>query len=157
MIIGLCIAFFIVIIDQLVKYWTINQIELHSSLPGIPQVFDFYYLRNTGAGWGILSGKMNLFYVATILILMYLVYLLYKTTPQQRLSQIAYGLLIGGALGNFIDRLLNGYVVDMFRLLFIDFPVFNVADMALTFGVIILMIVILFELEKEGVHDVTNI
>ena len=115
MIIGLCIAFFIVIIDQLVKYWTINQIDLHSSLPGIPKVFDFYYLRNTGAGWGILSGKMNLFYVATILILIYLVYLLYKTTPQQRLSQIAYGLLIGGALGNFIDRLLNGYVVDIDR------------------------------------------
>lgn len=157
MIIGLCISFFVVIIDQLVKYWTINQIELHSSLPGIPNIFDFFYIQNTGAGWGILSGKMNLFFIATILILIYLIYLLYKTTPQQRLSQIAYGLLIGGAVGNFIDRIINGYVIDMFRLLFIDFPIFNIADMALTFGVIILIAVILFDLESKGETNVRKI
>lgn len=153
MIIGLCISFFIVIIDQLVKYWTINQVGLHQSAPGIPSIFDFYYIQNTGAGWGILSGQLKLFYVVTILIVCYLIYLLYKSHSTHRMSHIAYGLLIGGAIGNFIDRLVHGYVVDMFRLLFINFPIFNVADIALTVGVLLLIIIILFDLEgKKEIH-----
>ncbi|MBS4455954.1 signal peptidase II [Tuanshanicoccus lijuaniae] len=151
MIIGLCVAFFIIMIDQLVKYWTINHIGLHQSLPGIPNVFDFFYIQNTGASWGIFSGQFKLFFIITLLVVGYLLYLLYKTTSKQKLSRIAYGLLIGGALGNFIDRLLNGYVIDMFRLLFINFPIFNVADIALTVGV--LMLILLLILDKEQTND----
>ncbi|MBS4462778.1 signal peptidase II [Aerococcaceae bacterium zg-B36] len=150
MIIGLCVAFFIILIDQLVKFWTINHIVLHQSLPGIPKVFDFFYIQNTGASWGIFSGQFQLFYIVTILIVGYLLYLLYKTASNQRMSRIAYGLLIGGAIGNFIDRILNGYVIDMFRLLFINFPIFNVADIALTIGV--LMLILMLILDKEQMN-----
>lgn len=149
MIIGLCLAFFMIIIDQLVKYWTITQLDLLESLPGIPGVFDFFYIQNTGASWGIFSGQMGLFFVVTLIVISYILFLMYKTPNHHLWSQLSYGLLIGGALGNFIDRLINGYVVDMFRLQFISFPVFNVADMALTFGVIGLIIVVLFDLEGE--------
>lgn len=157
MLIGLCISFFIIVIDQLVKFWTVGQLELHQSMPGIPNIFDFFYIQNTGAGWGIFSDQMAFFYIVTILMVAYLVYSLYKTTPKQRLSQVAYGMLIGGALGNFIDRILQGYVVDMFRLLFMQFPIFNVADIALTLGVILLIIIIVFDLENKGDLYATNI
>lgn len=150
MIIGLCLAFFIIIIDQLVKYWTLTQLDLYESLPGIPGVFDFFYIQNRGASWGILSGRMALFYLVTLVVVVYLLYLMYKTPNFQTLSHIAYGLLIGGALGNFIDRLLHGYVVDMFRLLFISFPIFNVADMSLTVGVVILVVLVFVNYEERN-------
>lgn len=147
MLIGLCIAFFIVIIDQLVKFWTITELSLHQSSPGINPIFEFYYIQNTGAGWGILEGRRWLFIIITVVIVSYLLYLMYHTDSKQKLTQIAYGLLIGGAIGNFIDRLLNGYVVDMIRLTFINFPIFNVADIALTLGVCCLIVMIIFNLE----------
>lgn len=142
MFIGLLIAFFVIILDQIVKFWVIQTLPLHESRDFIPGLLDFFHLRNEGASWGILSGQQMLFILLTVGMLIYLFYQLKHTSSYQKLSQIAYGLLIGGAIGNLIDRIRLGYVVDMFRFLWIDFPIFNVADIALTLGLVIILVTI---------------
>ena len=145
------VAFLITVFDQFVKKWTTNTLQLHESKPGINGLFDFYYIRNEGAGWGILQGQMWFFYVVTLIIISYLFYLIYKHRQSNVWVKITYGLVLGGAIGNFIDRIFFGYVVDMFRLSFINFPIFNVADSALSVGIILLIIQVLLTQDTEGV------
>lgn len=145
------VAFLVTVIDQTIKKWTTNSLQLHESKEGIEGVFDFFYIRNEGAGWGILQGQMWFFYIVTLFIMAYVVYLIYKHRQSNLWLKITYGLLLGGALGNFIDRLLLGYVIDMFRLSFINFPIFNIADVALSVGIFLLIIQVLLTQDTEGV------
>lgn len=145
------VAFLVTVIDQTIKKWTTNSLQLHESREGIEGVFDFFYIRNEGAGWGILQGQMWFFYIVTLFIMAYVVYLIYKHRQSNLWLKITYGLLLGGALGNFIDRLLLGYVIDMFRLSFINFPIFNIADVALSVGIFLLIIQVLLTQDTEGV------
>lgn len=151
MILPLITTIVVVILDQYLKYWTINSINLHESTKGIEGIFDFYYLRNDGAGWGLFSGRINLFIILTILVSGYLIYLIIKNSKHLWVTRLAYGLLLGGAVGNLIDRVRLGYVIDMFRLSFMEFPVFNIADAALSIGLFLLIVIILFDLDKEDV------
>lgn len=143
------VALLTVIADQALKYWTVKHLKLFESRSGIPYLFDFYFVTNDGAGWGILSGQRNLFIVLTCLMLAYFIYLIVKHRQGETLSQLAYGLLLGGGLGNLIDRLRDGYVIDMISLNFMDFPIFNLADMALTLGAVLLIIQILRGRDQE--------
>lgn len=145
------VAFLITVIDQIVKKWTTHSLQLHESKAGIEGVFDFYYIRNEGAGWGILQGQMWFFYIVTLIIIAYLIYLIYKHRQSSVWLKFTYGLLLGGAIGNFIDRVMLGFVIDMFRLSFINFPIFNIADTALSFGIFFLIIQVLFTQDTEGV------
>lgn len=151
MILPIITTILLVILDQAVKYLTVSRLNLHQSISGINGIFDFYYLRNDGAGWGLFSGNISLFIVVTIIVSIYLIYLIIKNSRHHWLTRLSYGLILGGAIGNFIDRVRYGYVIDMFRLTFIDFPVFNIADVALTLGLVLMMIVILFDLDVEDV------
>lgn len=94
---------------------------------------------------------MNFFLIITVLAAAYIIYLIFKNRDHHFITRLSYGLILGGAVGNFIDRIRLGYVIDMFRLKFIDFPIFNVADAALTIGVVLLIIVILFFENTEDV------
>lgn len=145
------VAFSITIFDQIIKKWTTNSLHLHASKAGIEGVFDFYYIRNEGAGWGILQGQMWFFYIITLIIIVYFVFLIYKHRQSNVFLKLTYGLLLGGAVGNFIDRVVHGYVIDMFRLSFINFPIFNIADVALSLGILFLIIQVLFAQDTEGV------
>lgn len=145
------IAIIVIIFDQFIKYLTITHLDLGQSAPGVSGVFDFFYLRNEGASLGMFSGRVNMFIIITIIAVGYLVYLIIKNRDHHILTRVAYGLTLGGAVGNFIDRVRLGYVVDMFRLEFINFPIFNVADVGLTIGVILLIIVIMFIKNSEDV------
>lgn len=145
------VAFSITIFDQIIKKWTTNSLHLHASKAGIEGVFDFYYIRNKGAGWGILQGQMWFFYIITLIIIVYFVFLIYKHRQSNVFLKLTYGLLLGGAVGNFIDRVVHGYVIDMFRLSFINFPIFNIADVALSLGILFLIIQVLFAQDTEGV------
>lgn len=151
MAIAYLVALLMVLIDQIIKKWTTSSLQLHESRSGIDGLFDFYYIRNEGAGWGILQGRMWFFYVVTFVIIVYLIYLIYKHRQGSLFLKCTYGLLLGGAIGNLIDRIINGYVIDMFRLTFMNFPIFNVADMALSIGVILLIIQVLMTEDTEGV------
>lgn len=139
------IAIGIIIIDQFTKYLTVSNIELGQIVDFIPGLLSFTYVQNTGAAWSILEGRMIFFYIVTIIVVGLLIYFLHHDAKGSRLLSLAIAMMIGGAIGNFIDRLLYQYVIDMVRLEFISFPIFNVADMALTLGVGLMLIGVIYE------------
>lgn len=136
----------LVVGDQLVKHWVSATIALNSSQPVVPNLLAITNLRNDGAAWSILEGQQWFFTVVTLIALAVLAYLFYRWRRQPRLLW-PLTLILAGAIGNFIDRLQNGYVVDMIELLFINFPVFNVADVCLTVGVAWLLVIFIREEE----------
>lgn len=131
-------------LDQFVKYWVSANIALGTSHGFIPGLMNLTNLHNDGAAWSILEGQQWFFYLITLAAVVVLAYLM-RQWCTNRWKMIALSLIMAGALGNFIDRVHQHYVVDMFELLPINFPVFNVADSCLTVGVIALIIIILKE------------
>lgn len=142
------LAALLIIIDQITKWNIVQNFELYQEKVIVPGFFSLFYIQNEGAAWGIFQGKMVFFYLVTLIVVGYLVYMFQQEKNKTKLVGISFALILSGAIGNFIDRLLNGYVVDMFRLDFINFPIFNVADICLTVGVVLMLIHVLF-FEKE--------
>lgn len=142
------LAALLIIIDQITKWNIVQNFELYQEKVIVPGFFSLFYIQNEGAAWGIFQGKMVFFYLVTLIVVGYLVYMFQQEKNKTKLVGISFALILSGAIGNFIDRLLNGYVVDMFRLDFINFPIFNVADVCLTVGVVMMLIHVLF-FEKE--------
>lgn len=136
-------------LDQLVKWWTVETIALHEVKPFLPNIMSLTYLRNYGAAYSILQNQQWLFTIVTLVVMSVLTWYFVKNIKGSLLTLFSLSLMIAGGLGNFIDRLRLGYVVDMFHLDFINFPVFNVADICLTVGVGILFICLMKE-EKNG-------
>lgn len=103
--------------------------------------------RNRGAAWGILQGQMWLFYVITIVVIVAIMYYLHKAARGKMLLGVSLALMLGGAIGNFIDRVFRKEVVDFIHTYIFNynFPVFNIADSSLVIGVILLMIQMLLE------------
>ncbi|MBG9979870.1 signal peptidase II [Facklamia sp. DSM 111018] len=149
MIFAFLTVFFILLADQSLKYWILTNFDLYEQKEALSGVFSWFYIQNKGAGWGILDGKIPFLVVISLLVSGYLLYLIIRNRHQKPLVQLAYGLLLGGALGNLIDRLRIGYVVDMFKLEFINFPIFNIADLALALGIILLLLIVLFDNDVE--------
>ncbi len=136
-----------VLLDQLIKFWVVSNIKLHETVFE-NAILSLTHIRNSGAAWSILEGKMWFFTIVTIIALIILPYLLYKYHRQSKWMTIGLSLIIGGTLGNFIDRIRLGYVVDMFQVEFFNFPIFNFADVSLVVGVACIFIYILFFEEK---------
>ncbi|MGQ7366902.1 signal peptidase II [Streptococcus suis] len=143
------LAAVLIAVDQLVKAWTVANIELDTVEPFIPGFMSLAYLRNYGAAWSILQNQQWFFTIVTIAAVTGLIWYYVKQIKGNLWTLFSLALMIAGALGNFIDRIRLGYVVDMFHLDFISFPVFNVADMCLSVGVGILFICIMKE-ESNG-------
>mgnify|MGYP000986041360 FL=1 len=141
----------LIALDQLTKYLIVKSLEVGESIKVISNFLYITSHRNQGAAWGILQGKMWLFYIVTIVVLVIL-FMFFKNEGYGRPDvQLGLSLLIAGSIGNFIDRLFRGEVVDFVDtyIFSYNFPIFNVADAALTIGVIVLIIVILFEGKEE--------
>ncbi|MRE70968.1 signal peptidase II [Mammaliicoccus sciuri] len=141
----------LIAIDQLTKFLIVKSLEVGESIKVISNFLYITSHRNQGAAWGILQGKMWLFYIITIVVLVIL-FMFFKNEGYGRPDvQLGLSLLIAGSIGNFIDRLFRGEVVDFVDtyIFSYNFPIFNVADAALTLGVIVLIIVILFEGKEE--------
>ncbi len=136
------LSFFIVLIDQLSKILLHAKMNLYDSFTVIPSLLDFTYIRNEGIAFGInFPGSKIFFIIFPILITFYLISLLKNKEFEDNTSQIALFLIIGGAIGNILDRIFRGYVVD-----FIDFHIngahwyiFNVADASVTIGLLFLL------------------
>ncbi len=136
-------------LDQLVKAWTVANIELDTVRDFIPGFMSLAYLRNYGAAYSMLQNQQWFFTIVTIVVMAGLVWYFIKHIKGSLFTLFSLSLIMAGGLGNFIDRVRLGYVVDMFHLDFISFPVFNVADMCLTVGVGCLFICIMKE-ENDG-------
>ncbi|HFI0054579.1 TPA: signal peptidase II [Streptococcus suis] len=139
----------LIVLDQLVKAWTVANIALDTVEPFLPGFMSLAYLRNYGAAWSILQNQQWFFTIVTIAAVTGLIWYYIKQIQGNIWTLFSLSLMIAGALGNFIDRIRLGYVVDMFHLDFISFPVFNVADICLSVGVGILFICIMKE-ENNG-------
>lgn len=134
----------IVLGDQALKLFIINHYQLGEVNSIIPGIISFNYLQNSGAAWNILPGQMLIFYlISLIAIIVCLYYLLIKNVDALSFNW-GLALILGGIIGNFIDRLHLKYVIDMIQLDFINFNIFNLADSAITCGVILVVIYLLF-------------
>jgi len=149
MLVYLILSILFVIVDQVVKMWIVNNFSLHDGMELIKGLVSILYVRNTGAAWGMFEGKMVFFYLITAVAVGTLLYLMFKEKGKSKLLLSAYSLILAGAVGNFIDRIRLGYVVDMFKFEFIDFPIFNVADICLTIGVIFLFYYVIFKEQSK--------
>lgn len=135
----------IVALDQISKYATVASIAMGGRMEAIPGLFHFTYVRNTGAAFSTLQGQRWLFIVIYALFLLFFLWMiLKKPLPFTKLEYWAMAAILGGGLGNLIDRIRLGYVVDMICTDFITFPVFNVADCFVTCGAILLFIHLIF-------------
>ena len=133
-----------VILDQLTKWIVVNSMELYESIVLIEKIFSFTYIPNYGAAWGMFSNHRWIFMVITSAALVIMPIILYRYRKTHALFSLSLSLFIGGAIGNMIDRVFVGYVVDFLEFTFIDFPVFNVADICVVFGAIIMIVYAIF-------------
>ncbi|MBX9096680.1 signal peptidase II [Streptococcus gordonii] len=139
----------LIVLDQLVKWAIVSNIKIGEVKGFIPSIMSLTYLQNTGAAFSILENQQWLFTIITLLVIGGAIWYLIKNIKGSFWLISGLILIIAGGLGNFIDRLRQGFVVDMFQVDFINFAVFNVADTYLTFGVLIMLLVIIKE-ENNG-------
>lgn len=146
-----------ILLDQLTKIWAASQLGLVGDFPIWQGVLHFQYLENKGAAWGIFHGKQFFLIALTSLIIigMFVYFIKLPNTKIGKWYKIAFAMIISGAIGNLIDRIIFHYVRDFIYFKLINFPIFNVADIFVVCGVILLMVVILFidkssEVKKEG-------
>lgn len=144
LVIGLLIA-----LDQASKWWIQQHIQLGQVRPFLKGIFSLTHLHNSGAAFSMLENQQVFFTIMTVLVMLAAFYYLLKHLNDSIWKVTALVLIIAGGLGNFIDRLQYGYVIDMIHLDFVDFAIFNVADSYLTVGVILLMLIMLKE-EKNA-------
>lgn len=123
-------------LDQAVKFWTVANLGLWESKPLIPGVIELFYVQNTGGGFSILADHTWLLVVMTTLLMGVIAWMIFKKTFSHPLAMWTLTMILGGGLGNLIDRVRLGYVVDMFNFQFMEYPVFNVADILVVCGTI---------------------
>ena len=146
-------AILIVLFDQVTKHIVLSELTKVATVELIEKVFYFTYCENTGAGFSVFAEHTELLaFVSALVIVAMILYVVLKK-PQSRMLTLALTFLVGGAIGNLIDRVRLGFVVDFLDFRLIDFPIFNVADCFVTIGATLFVIYILFidgkELKKE--------
>lgn len=131
LVILLCVA-----ADQAVKWYVTAHLALYEHAPLLPGVVELFHIRNTGGGFSILAGHTWVLTVLTAALMTVIAVLLVKKTFSHPLAMWTLTVILGGGLGNLIDRIRLGYVVDMFNFQFMSYPVFNVADILVVCGTI---------------------
>ena len=138
----------VVAVDQYTKYLTLANISLYENLPFIPNFLGFTYVQNTGAAFSSFEGQQWLFVLIFAALTVALLWEYFKSPmPFTKFERWCIAAVYAGGLGNMIDRVRYGYVVDMIETLFMDFPVFNVADCFITCGCFALLISLFFNKE----------
>ncbi|CAM5787192.1 MULTISPECIES: signal peptidase II [Brevibacillus] len=145
------IAAAIIALDQWTKSLVVKHMELGQSIPLIQDVLHLTSHRNTGAAFGILANQRMLFVVITIAVVVGILISLIRIGKSQPRVSLALSMVLGGAIGNFIDRVTTGKVVDFVDVTVINFPIFNVADMAITIGVGLLLLDVLLDSKRKAV------
>ena len=144
------IAAVIITGDRLSKMWVMNNVTLGERFCGIDGFIGFLYAQNKGAAFSLMSGKLGLLSIISVLFCVAVVVYWIVKKPSNKLFCTALMLMTAGAAGNGFDRIAYGYVVDFIATEFIDFPVFNIADIAITVGAgLLVLYAILFDEGKE--------
>ena len=138
----------LVALDQVVKYLVVANIPLGEHVPFLPYIMDLTYVQNTGAAFSIFSQHTWILTVISLVVSVILVAALWKGFFRHPLGRLSLTLLLAGAIGNLIDRVRLQYVVDMFHVLFMNFAVFNVADVFVVVGGIAAALYYMFLADK---------
>ncbi len=138
----LILAVIVLFLDQTTKILASNLLEIDKSLIIIPNFFSLTYTRNYGAAWSIMWDKKIFLIIISLVALIIIFYILKKEKKLTLYKNIYYGFLIGGILGNLIDRVFYGYVIDFFdfNIFGYNFPIFNISDSFIVIGVILIFI-----------------
>ena len=152
------IALALIAADQLVKYLVMTNIPFGGHVPFLPYILELTYVTNTGAAFSIFSEHTWALALVSLVMSVALALALWKGLFKHPLGKLTLTLLLAGAVGNLIDRAFRGFVVDMFNVLFMNFAVFNVADISVVVGGIsaglyYLLLMDKLEPRKEGGHD----
>lgn len=149
------VVMILVFLDQWTKYLAVTHLKGNVPIVMIKNVFELSYVENRGAAFGIFQNQRWIFLILTFVVMIVLLYLYGKLPAVKRYLPMRVCLIIvfSGALGNMIDRMRNGYVVDFFYFKLIDFPVFNVADIYVTVTVVIAMFLFLFYYGEEELWE----
>ncbi len=144
--------------DQITKYIIDHSMKLYDSIPVIPEILDIHYIRNSGAAWGIFQNKQILFYIITLVVLIFGIFIYYRLIKKDiyRDLRILIVLIFSGAVGNFIDRIRFKYVIDFIYFKPINFPVFNIADCYVTIGVFVLLILLIFKYKEDDFDKILS-
>ena len=151
--IGALAAATILALDQWVKYWITVNLPLGESMPLLPGFMQLRTVHNYGAAWSSFSGMRWLLVGVTSVIVLAVAYVLVRRIVRHPLGVVACFLILSGGLGNIIDRVRLGYVVDMFDFQFMNYPVFNVADIAVVCGAVLAAVYYLWFYEKYDKKD----
>lgn len=135
--------------DRVTKIWVEQTMALGQSIPLVPDVFQFTYIENTGAAWSLFQNSGGFLKWISLAVSLGLVALAAFGKPMGRWEQAGYGFILAGAVGNGIDRFVSGAVVDFLDFVLIQFPIFNVADIAINIGVGCLLLGLLLERPPE--------
>ena len=151
----------LVAVDQLVKYLVMTNIAPGEHVPFLPHILELTYVTNTGAAFSIFSEHTWLLALVSLVMSVVLALALWKGLFKHPLGKLTLTLLLAGAVGNLIDRAFRGFVVDMFNVLFMNFAVFNVADICVVVGGIAAGVYYIFlmdklEPKKEEPHDAAD-
>ena len=136
--------------DQAVKLYVVSHLALYESAPLLPGVVELLYIQNTGGGFSILAGHTWLLTILTAALMAGVAALMVKRVFPHPLAMWSMAAILGGGLGNLIDRVRLGYVVDMFNFQFMDYPVFNVADILVVCGTVCFAAYYLFLYDKPS-------
>lgn len=137
------------ILDQAAKFFAAGLLQSVDTYPLWNEVFHLTYVENKGAGWGMFSDHTWLLTVATIIVIVAAVSYVVVKRPKDQLFLTAFTFMIGGAVGNLVDRVRQGFVIDFLDFTLIDFPVFNIADCFITIGAAIFVIYVIFFSDKK--------
>ena len=153
---GIFLIIVLTVLDRITKIWAQNTLNQGFDIVLIPGVLELHYLENTGAAFSILTGKVYLLGLITILMCIIIVYLMIKTPYDRKYLPFWYCLifLLSGALGNFYDRITYHYVVDFLSFVLINFPIFNVADIYVTVSMTVLVLLIMFFYDDETLGEI---
>lgn len=149
------LAAVLVVVDQLVKAWVRTSIPLGQAVSFLPGLMDLTYIQNTGAAFSSFSSLTWLLALISLIASAAVAVLMARKIFTRPLGQFSLALILAGAVGNLIDRALLGFVTDMFQTTFMNFAVFNVADICVVVGGIFMVIYVLFfyDRQKENPHD----
>ena len=143
----------VLVADRVTKWLVARRFALGESKPFITGLLDFVYVRNSGGAWGMLSGKTAVLLLVTAAIMVLCVLILVKFSKSSPLLLWAIVLVLSGGIGNMIDRLRQGYVVDFLYFKLINFPVFNVADCYVVISVVIFVMLLLFYYNDDDLKE----
>lgn len=131
-------------VDQFVKLWAFNGLRIDGSITVIPSILEFYYLENRGAAFGVFQGNVLMLSVFTAVIIVGVIFYVIKNNTNNIIFLSSITLIISGGIGNLIDRVFRGFVVDYIKVLFIKFPIFNLADIFVFCGACLLVFYVIF-------------